>query len=354
MSSARSNCAASRRISASPQSSAASTSTSRAGRAPCHHRTERRRQVHAVQPDQRLHAADARAASCCDGEVDRRVWRPIEINRRGLSRSFQVTNIFPRMSVCENMRCGVLWSLGYRYAFWNRIDRLPRSAASGPSRCWRTSTSPRGATCRRALLTYAEQRALEIGITIAGGADVILLDEPTAGMSHSETEHAVALIRRSPKGKHAGHGRARHERGVRPRRPHLGAGLRRGHRHRTRRRIRGNADGAGSLSRRRRRHDARGRDLHAYYGKSHILQGVDLHVGDGEIVSLLGRNGVGRSTTVKAIMGHVPPLGHDPFKGERDRRPAAAPDRPCSGSATCPRTATSFPTSPCGRIWCSA
>ena len=57
------------------------------------------------------------------------------------------------------------------------------------------------------------------------------------------------------------------------------------------------------------------RDLHAYYGKSHILQGVDLDVGDNEIVSILGRNGVGRSTTLKAIMGDVQPSGSINFKG---------------------------------------
>jgi len=57
------------------------------------------------------------------------------------------------------------------------------------------------------------------------------------------------------------------------------------------------------------------RDLHAFYGKSHILQGVDLAVGQGEIVSLLGRNGVGRTTTCKAIMGLVPPVGEIAFKG---------------------------------------
>jgi branched-chain amino acid transport system ATP-binding protein len=55
--------------------------------------------------------------------------------------------------------------------------------------------------------------------------------------------------------------------------------------------------------------------LHAYYGKSHILQGVDMHIDAGEVVSLLGRNGVGRSTTVKAIMGEVPPQGSIKFKG---------------------------------------
>ena len=58
------------------------------------------------------------------------------------------------------------------------------------------------------------------------------------------------------------------------------------------------------------------RDLHAYYGKSHILQGVALHIDEGEIVSLLGRNGVGRSTTCKAIMGLVPPHGSISFKGK--------------------------------------
>jgi branched-chain amino acid transport system ATP-binding protein len=59
------------------------------------------------------------------------------------------------------------------------------------------------------------------------------------------------------------------------------------------------------------------RDLHAYYGKSHILQGISLAVGKGEIVSLLGRNGAGRSTAIKTIMGEVPPIGEIRFKGER-------------------------------------
>ncbi|WP_169543004.1 ABC transporter ATP-binding protein [Sneathiella aquimaris] len=57
-------------------------------------------------------------------------------------------------------------------------------------------------------------------------------------------------------------------------------------------------------------------DLNAYYGKSHILQGVNFHVKEGEIVSLLGRNGVGRSTTIKSIMGEVPPHGSVRFKGK--------------------------------------
>ena len=58
-------------------------------------------------------------------------------------------------------------------------------------------------------------------------------------------------------------------------------------------------------------------DLHAYYGKSHILQGASFRVGEGEIVSLLGRNGAGRSTLVKTVMGLVPPVGTIVFRGER-------------------------------------
>src|SRR6201995_305031 len=121
--------------------------------------------------------------------------RPFEINRRGLSRSFQVTNVFAQMTVWENVRCAVLWATGHRYAFWKNVDNLPevkRRTAEilDDIHLGHRRDVPAG------LLTYAEQRELEIGVTIAGGASVIMLDEPTAGMSHAETERAVALIRR--------------------------------------------------------------------------------------------------------------------------------------------------------------
>ena len=123
-----------------------------------------------------------------------------EINRRGLSRSFQVTNIFPRMSVYENVRCGVLWSARQRYAFWRGVEKAP-----GVRERTEQVLEEIGLADRRGVLagvlTYAEQRALEIGITIAGGADVILLDEPTAGMSRHETDRAVGLIRRISEGR---------------------------------------------------------------------------------------------------------------------------------------------------------
>jgi len=120
--------------------------------------------------------------------------RPYRISRRGLSRSFQVTNIFPRMSVFENVRCAVLWSLGYRYAFWRDVAKL-RDANALAERTLEQIRLTARRDAAAGVLTYAEQRALEIGITIAGGASVILLDEPTAGMSRRESESTVELIR---------------------------------------------------------------------------------------------------------------------------------------------------------------
>ncbi|MBU2285554.1 MAG: ABC transporter ATP-binding protein, partial [Gammaproteobacteria bacterium] len=116
-----------------------------------------------------------------------------QINHLGLARSFQITNIFPRLSVYENLSCAVMWTLGHRYVFWRRLSQLKDVRERAEA-----TLEAIGLTARRdveaGLLTYAEQRALEIGLTVAGGADVILLDEPTAGMSRSESDAAVELI----------------------------------------------------------------------------------------------------------------------------------------------------------------
>ncbi|UXH77204.1 ABC transporter ATP-binding protein [Roseateles amylovorans] len=126
--------------------------------------------------------------------------QPYQINRRGLSRSFQVSNLFTRLSVFENIRCALLWSMGHRYAFWkflagmddvnDRVDELLEMIHLDKKRDVPAMN-----------LTYAEARALEIGITIAGGAQVILLDEPTAGMSKSETHRFIQLIRQVTEGR---------------------------------------------------------------------------------------------------------------------------------------------------------
>lgn len=126
--------------------------------------------------------------------------QPFEINRLGLSRSFQITNIFPKLSVFENIRCAVLWSLGYKYSFLKFLADLDDANDLAQQYMERIRLDKKRDVLAMNL-TYAEQRALEIGITIAGGAEVILLDEPTAGMSKSETLRFIQLIRQVTEGK---------------------------------------------------------------------------------------------------------------------------------------------------------
>ncbi len=126
--------------------------------------------------------------------------KPFEINRLGLSRSFQITNIFPKLSVFENLRCGVLWSLGYKYTFLKFLVNL-HDANQRAEELMAMIKLDKKRDVLAMNLTYAEQRALEIGVTIGGGANVILLDEPTAGMSKSETGRFVGLIKEVTVGK---------------------------------------------------------------------------------------------------------------------------------------------------------
>jgi branched-chain amino acid transport system ATP-binding protein len=120
---------------------------------------------------------------------------PYEINRLGLSRSFQITNIFPRLSVFENLRLGIMARHGIRFGLFQPISRLKSvneetRALVDSLRLTSRGNDPAGE------LSYSEQRALEIGMSLATNPAIILLDEPTAGMSREETEYVVALIER--------------------------------------------------------------------------------------------------------------------------------------------------------------
>ena len=117
-----------------------------------------------------------------------------EIFRLGLSRSFQITNIFPKLSVFENIRCGLLWNSNYKYSLTKILD-YEKKINENTQEILSKISLDKFAKEAAGLLSYADQRALEIGITIAGGAETILLDEPTAGMSKSETERATKLIK---------------------------------------------------------------------------------------------------------------------------------------------------------------
>src|SRR5262245_19681874 len=126
--------------------------------------------------------------------------RPYEINRKGLSRSFQVTNLFNNLSAYENLRCAVLWGAGCRYSFWRRLSKLDDVNARVEEVLAKIGL-PRRAHTPAVTPPYAGQPSLEIGLTLSGGASVILLDEPTSGMSRTETAQAVELIRQVSAGK---------------------------------------------------------------------------------------------------------------------------------------------------------
>ncbi|KAF1040374.1 MAG: Ribose import ATP-binding protein RbsA [Herbaspirillum frisingense] len=125
---------------------------------------------------------------------------PQGINRLGLARSFQISSLFPRLSAFENVRCAVLGKLGYRYAFWRPIGRLRDAEERAHAVLARVGLAGRGHLPAGAL-SYADQRALEVAVTIAADASVILLDETTAGMNRAESQAMVALIREVTAGK---------------------------------------------------------------------------------------------------------------------------------------------------------
>jgi len=119
---------------------------------------------------------------------------PQNINRRGLARSFQITNIFPRLSTYENVRLAVMRAQGSQYAFWRFIDRDQRIRAETERLLALVRLTPK-ADAMAGEMAYSEQRSLEIAMTLASDPRLILLDEPMAGMSHDETQYTAQLIR---------------------------------------------------------------------------------------------------------------------------------------------------------------
>ncbi|MFH1630301.1 MAG: ABC transporter ATP-binding protein [Pseudomonadota bacterium] len=127
-------------------------------------------------------------------------WSPFKVNRHGLARSFQVTNLFPNMTVYENIRNAILSKKGIRFNMLSRLENLKEVADETTSLLKAIGLeefpdTPAGE------LAYGHQRALEIGVTLATDPELILLDEPTAGMTTEETREAVRLIDRVTKGK---------------------------------------------------------------------------------------------------------------------------------------------------------
>jgi branched-chain amino acid transport system ATP-binding protein len=125
---------------------------------------------------------------------------PFDLNRRGMSRSFQITNIFRTMTVFQNVRNAILSKNKIRYNLFSRLEKMEKINHQTEKILKQIGLLERK-DAMAGLLSYGQQRALEIGLTIATDPELILLDEPTAGMSTEETREAVKLIEEVTEGK---------------------------------------------------------------------------------------------------------------------------------------------------------
>jgi branched-chain amino acid transport system ATP-binding protein len=125
---------------------------------------------------------------------------PQAINQLGLARSFQITNIFPKLSVYENIRLAVMRRHGLQYVFWRFIDGH-RAIRTETERLLELVRLGARANTTAGEMAYSEQRSLEIAMTLASDPKVVLLDEPMAGMSTEETHYTAELIREVTKGR---------------------------------------------------------------------------------------------------------------------------------------------------------
>jgi branched-chain amino acid transport system ATP-binding protein len=125
---------------------------------------------------------------------------PQEVNRLGLSRSFQITNIFPKLSVFENLRLAVMRPHGLQNNLWKLIARDARIREETERLLEQVRLQRRAATIAGEM-SYSEQRSLEIAMTLASDPKAILLDEPMAGMSNEETAYTAELIRSVTRGR---------------------------------------------------------------------------------------------------------------------------------------------------------
>lgn len=126
--------------------------------------------------------------------------KPAEVNKRGLARSFQITNIFAGLSVFENLRLAVMRRHGLQFNIWSRVARQQQVNHDVEHLLEKIRLTSK-AHLVAGDLAYSDQRSLEIGMTLASNPRVILLDEPMAGMSHEETEYTTGLIREITKGR---------------------------------------------------------------------------------------------------------------------------------------------------------
>ncbi|NWF53786.1 MAG: ABC transporter ATP-binding protein [Syntrophaceae bacterium] len=126
--------------------------------------------------------------------------RPHELNRIGMGRSFQITSTFNRLTAFQNIRLAVLSKRGIRFQMLRKVDGMGDITREADEILKRINLD-RERNMPAGVLSYGKHRSLEISMALATDPELVMLDEPTAGMSRDETHHAVELIRRLTEGK---------------------------------------------------------------------------------------------------------------------------------------------------------
>ncbi len=126
--------------------------------------------------------------------------RPHELTRLGVGRSFQITSTFNRLTTFQNIRLAILSKKGIRFRLFRKVDKM-QDITRETDEVLRRINLDRERNMPAGVLSYGKHRSLEISLAMATDPDLVMLDEPTAGMSRDETHYAVELIRRLTEGK---------------------------------------------------------------------------------------------------------------------------------------------------------
>ena len=241
--------------------------------------------------------------------------------RLGLGRTFQTSTVFAGLTVLENARLAAQAHLGGSGALWRLAER--ERAPLERARAALASVGLEGrAAARAGSLSHGEKRKLDLAILLCGESRVVLLDEPTAGMAVEDVPEMMALIRAIHREQRKTVLMVEHRMDLDhgARRPHGGDAPRLAARHRHAGAHRRERDRAVGLPRRPAVSAGATllelRDVNVHIGESHILHGVSFGVREGGITGLLGRNGVGKTTTLRGILGLVPRTGSVTLAGE--------------------------------------
>ena len=126
--------------------------------------------------------------------------KPYKLVRMGMGRSFQITSTFSQLTAFENIRMGILSKEGVRFSLFRKVDSM-KAITKETDRVLENINLLKKRNIPAGELSYGKHRSLEVGMAVSTDPDLVMLDEPTAGMSREETLHTVSLIRKLTEGR---------------------------------------------------------------------------------------------------------------------------------------------------------